>query len=42
MSWYIEVMEQGVDTKEVVKEYTILKKKHKHLSETSSRKIKKL
>ena len=42
VAWYLKVMEEGVDTKEIVKEYSILKKKHKHLSETSSRRIKKL
>ena len=35
-------MEQGVDTKEVIREYAMLKKKHKILEETTSRKIKKL
>ena len=35
-------MEQGVDSKEVIREYAILKKKHKILEDTTSRKIKKL
>ena len=42
VKWYIEVLESGIDTKDIQKEYTILKKKFKHLSETSSKKIKKL
>ena len=35
-------MEQGIDTKEVIREYAILKKKHKILEDTTSKKIKKL
>ena len=35
-------MEQGIDTKEVIQEYAILKKKHMILEEKTSRKIKKL
>ena len=42
VKWYLEVMEQGVDSKEVIREYAILKKKHKILEDTTSRKIKKL
>ena len=35
-------MEQGVDTKEIVKEHAILQKKYEKLKETTSKKIEKL
>ena len=31
VNWYIEVMEHGVDTKHIAKEYSLLKKEHKVL-----------
>ena len=42
VKWYLSVMEEGVDTREVVKEYAILKKEHKLLKKESSAEIKKL
>ena len=35
-------MEQGVDTKSLLKEYTELKRKHKSLTETSTKQIERL
>ena len=42
VNWYLSVMEQGVDTKEVVKKYAVLTKEHKILRKESSKTIKKL
>ena len=42
VNWYMDVMEKGVDTKEIVKNYAILTKEHKILKKESSKKIKKL
>lgn len=42
VEWYLDVLEQGIDTKEIIVEYTKLKKKHKRLQDTSAFKIKKL
>ena len=42
VDWYIEVMEHGVDTKNIAKEYALLKKEHIVLKTTQSKKIKKL
>lgn len=40
--WYLAVMEQGVDTKEIVKEHAELQIKYEKLKETTSNKIEKL
>ena len=40
--WYLAVMEQGVDTKEIVKEHAELQNKYEKLKETTSNKIEKL
>ena len=42
VNWYLSVMEQGVDTKEVVKKYAVLTKEHKILKRESSKTINKL
>ena len=42
VNWYIEVMEHGIDTKDIAKEYALLKKEHKVLKTTQSKKIKRL
>ena len=35
LQWYLSVMEDGVDTREIVKEYYDLRKKNKRLEKTS-------
>ena len=42
VSWYVEIMEQGIDTKQLLKEYTELKRKHRSLTETSTKQIERL
>ena len=42
VNWYMETMEQGIDTKEIVQEYAILKRQFAHMEATQNRKIKKL
>ena len=42
VNWYLETMEEGVDSKEIVKEYSYLKKKLKKMEYETSKKIKKL
>lgn len=42
VKWYLKIMEQGVDTKEVVKSHAILKDKHAELERTTTKQINKL
>ena len=42
VKWYLAVMEDGIDTREVVEKYADLKKEHKILKKTSESSIKKL
>ena len=35
VKWYMDVMEEGVDTKEIVEKYSVLKKDHKVLQKDS-------
>ena len=42
IKWYMETMEEGIDTKEIVQEYAILKRQHAHMQATQNKKIKKL
>lgn len=42
IDWYLETMESGIDTKEVVLEFAKLTKEHNSLKETSHRTILKL
>ena len=42
VNWYLTVMEQGVNTKEIVQKYAVLTKEHKVLKKESSKTIKKL
>ena len=42
VKWYLEVMEDGVDTRELVEKYADLKKEHKTLKKYSESNIKKL
>ena len=42
INWCMETMEQGIDTKEIVQEYAILKRQFAHMEATQNRKIKKL
>ena len=39
VQWYLSVMEDGVDTREVVKEYHLLKSANKKLIKESSERI---
>ena len=34
INWYMETMEQGIDTKEIVQEYAILKRQYAHMEAT--------
>ena len=42
VKWYMDVMEEGVDTKEIVQKYADLKKEHRILQKDSKKTIKKL
>ena len=42
INWYMETMESGVDTKEIVQEYAVLKRQFAVMEATTSRKIRKL
>ena len=42
INWYMETMEQGIDTKEIVQEYAILKRQFAHMEAMQNKKIKKL
>lgn len=42
VEWYLATMEDGIDTKELGKEYTLLKQKYKALDEKTYKQIKKL
>ena len=42
VSWYTKVMEDGLDTKEIVKEYYALKEEHSQLKESTDKTISKL
>jgi len=42
IKWYLEVMEGGTDTREVVKEFATLRKKHLKLKQVTSARIKQL
>ena len=42
INWYLDIYEDGGDTKEVIEQYAILKNEHKKLKIYSTRKIKKL
>ena len=42
INWYLDIYEDGGDTKEVIEQYAILKNEHKRLKIYSTRKIKKL
>ena len=42
VKWYIQVLEDGIDTRQIVKEYYQLKKEHSVLQETTEKQIKKL
>lgn len=42
VEWYLATMEDGIDTKELGKEYTLLKQKYKTLDEKTYSQIKKL
>ena len=42
VKWYLAVMEDGIDTREVVEKYADLKKEHTILKKTSESSIKKL
>ena len=39
LNWYLEVMEEGIDTKEVTHKYLELKKKHNQLIKKTDNKI---
>ena len=39
LNWYLEIMEEGIDTKEVTQKYLELKKKHNKLIKTTDSKI---
>ena len=42
VNWYIDVMEEGIDSKQVMKEYSMLKKTHKAMETKLNKKITKL
>ena len=39
VNWYLEIMEEGIDTKEVVNKYLELKKKHSSYVKKTDRQI---
>ena len=39
LNWYLEIMEEGIDTKEVTSKYLELKKKHQQLIKKTDNKI---
>lgn len=39
VDWYMDVLESGIDTKDIAREFGILKKEHLKLKKTSARKI---
>ena len=39
VKWYIEILEEGVDTKQLAQEYQKLKKDHRQLEKSSSKQI---
>lgn len=42
VKWYLEIMEDGQDTKEIVQQYGILKKDHNSLKQQSTKTIARL
>ena len=39
MSWYFEVLEKGIDSSKIIKEYALLEREHKELKKTSKEKV---
>ena len=39
VKWYFEILEEGVDTKQLVKEYQTIKNDHRQLEKSSSKQI---
>ena len=39
VKWYIEILEEGVDTKQLAQEYQKLKNDHRQLEKSSSKQI---
>ena len=37
VKWYFEILEEGVDTKQLVKEYQTIKNDHRQLEKASSK-----
>lgn len=42
VQWYMEVLERGIDTKDVIQEFTALQSDHKKLKKSTSSQIEKL
>ena len=42
VNWYLDVMEEGIDSKQVMQEYAMLKKTHKAMETKMTKKITKL
>ena len=42
VNWYLDVMEEGIDSKQVMQEYAMLKKTHKAMETKLTKKITKI